>query len=136
MVKIKSFKERVGLMAKISEEVKKLIQEIRPALVATAGKNGRPNVSPKGSFRIFDDEHVLFVDLRSPQTIANLKENPQLSAIGLNPDTRQGWRIWGKAEEFLTSGELFEKITQEYAGKGKGTVNHVVKIAVDEAILL
>ncbi|MCX8127011.1 MAG: pyridoxamine 5'-phosphate oxidase family protein, partial [Dehalococcoidia bacterium] len=34
---------------KLTEELKRLIMEGMPAIVATADKNGRPNVSPKGS---------------------------------------------------------------------------------------
>ena len=45
-------------MAKLSEEAKKAIAEFGVALVATASKDGKPNVSPKGSFRVLDDEHV------------------------------------------------------------------------------
>ncbi len=50
-------------MAKLSEEAKKIISEVHPALVATASKDGKPNVSPKGSFRVLDDEHVIFIEM-------------------------------------------------------------------------
>ncbi len=46
-------------MAKLTEEAKKLIGETGPALVATASKDGKPNVSLKGSFRVLDDEHII-----------------------------------------------------------------------------
>ena len=119
-------------MAKLSEDVKKVIGEIRPALVATASKDGKPNVSAKGSFRVLDDEHVVFSDVASPRTIANLKENPQVAAIVLDPATRKGCRIWGKAE-ILDSGEQFDAVSARL-GKMGAKVNHVVKIAVEEAI--
>ena len=121
-------------MIKLSLELKQAISQIKPAFVATADRAGQPNVSPKGSLRVFDDEHLVFADLMSPQTIHNLKENPLLSIIGLNPTTRKGWRIWGKADEIITSGELFDQLTKEYSNKGK--VNHVVKIKVEKALLL
>ena len=120
-------------MTKITEELAKAVSEIKPALVATAGKDGRPNVSPKGSLRVLDDRHLVFADLRSPRTVDNLKENPLVSIIGLNPETRKGWRVWGKAVEIITSGDLFEKFREEYAEKGK--LNHVVKILVEEGIV-
>ena len=52
---------------KMSADVKKSIAECGPALIATASKSGRPNVSPKGSLKVLDDEHVVFADVRSPQ---------------------------------------------------------------------
>lgn len=119
-------------MARLTEEAKKIIGELRPALIATANKDGKPNVSPKGSFRVLDDEHVAFADIASPRTIVNLRENPQLSAIVFDAATRKGCRIWGKAE-VLESGELFDTISAEYATKGM-KVKHLVKVAVEEAI--
>ena len=119
-------------MAKISEEVKKIISEVRPAMVATASKNGRPNVSPRGSFRVLDDEHVIFTDGGRMYTLANLRENPKVSAIVYNAETRQGCRIWGTAE-IIESGEVFDRIAAEASARGI-TINHLVKVAVKEQI--
>ncbi len=120
-------------MAKLSEEAKKVVGELGPALVATASKDGKPNVSPKGSFRVLDDEHIIFADINSPRTMANLGENPQLSAIVFDRSTRKGCRIWGKAVEISDSGDLFDKVSAEYAPRGM-KVKHVVKVAVDEVM--
>jgi len=120
-------------MSIITEELKQAIVKIKPAMIATANKNGQPNVSPKGSLRVLDDNHLVFADLRSPQTIRNLRENPYLSIIGLDAGTREGWRVWGKADAILTSGELFDKFSHEYSSKGK--VNHIVKIIVEKQVV-
>ena len=120
-------------MGSISEELKAVISQIKPAMVATASKTGQPNVSPKGSLRVLDDQHLVFADLRSPQTIKNLKENAYLSIIALDPAKGKGWRVWGKADEIMTSGKLYDQFSDEYANKGK--VNHVVKILVEKAML-
>lgn len=120
-------------MAKLSEEAKKAIGELGPSVVATANKDGKPNVSLKGSFRVLDDEHILFADIASPRTTANLKENPQLSAIVFDAANRKGCRVWGKAVEILDSGNLFDTISAEYSAKGM-KVKHVVKVKVDEVI--
>ena len=85
-------------MTILSSEAKAMIAATRPAMVATANMSGRPNVSPKGSFQVLDDEHVLFADVSSPHTIANLQVNPYLSAIVFDPAARHGCRIWGKAQ--------------------------------------
>ena len=117
-------------MAKLSEEIKTIIAEIRPGIIATASKDGKPNVSAKGSFRVLDDEHVIFADINSPRTITNLKENPYVSALVVHPRTLKGCRIWGKAE-ILTSGALFDQMNKEFTEKGL-KVNHVVKIKIDK----
>ena len=121
-------------MAILSEEAKKIIAEVHPALIASASKDGKPNVSPKGSFQVLDDEHVVFADIASPRTMANLRENPQVSVIVYEPAARKGCRIWGKAE-ILESGDLVDAFSSEFA-KMKMKVKGVVKITVEEFNIL
>ena len=118
-------------MAKIWIEVKKAVADCSPALVATAGKTGKPNVSAKGSFRVLDDEHVAFALIKSPQTLANLRENAQVAIICLDPKTRSGCRISGKPELF-DSGPVFDLFSKEYAER-KMEVICAVKVAVEDA---
>jgi predicted pyridoxine 5'-phosphate oxidase superfamily flavin-nucleotide-binding protein len=117
-------------MTKLTDEAKKAIGEIRPSLVATASSIGKPNVSAKGSLRVLDDEHVVFADIASPRTVANIRENPQVAVICLDAAARKGCRIWGKGNIF-NSGELFDQLTAEYAEKNM-EVKNVVKVAVEE----
>lgn len=120
-------------MGKLSPELIDAIAQIRPAMVATSSKTGQPNVSPKGSLGVLDDEHIIFADLRSPQTVSNLRENPQISIIGFDPVHRKGWRVWGTVDAILTSGELYEKVSRAFLEKGK--VNHVVKVVVTKGTI-
>ncbi len=117
-------------MAKLTEEAKKAIGEIRPALVATVSKTGKPNVSAKGSLRVLDDDHVIFADIASPRSVANIKDNPQVAIICLDASARKGCRIWGKGE-IISSGEIFDKVSSEFAGRNM-KVRNVVKVDVGE----
>jgi len=117
-------------LALMSETIKQIITEIRPGIIATANKDGKPNVSAKGSLRVLDDEHVIFADMSSPRTTANLRENPQVSILIFHPKTMRGCRIWGKAE-VMDSGDVFENLRSEYDARNI-KVNHVIKIAVEE----
>jgi hypothetical protein len=117
-------------MAKLTEEAKKNIGAIHPAFVATASKTGKPNVSAKGSLRILDDEHVIFADVASPRTIANIKENPQVAVICLEAASRKGCRIWGRGD-IISSGELFNAVAAELA-KRNMKIKNVVKVTVQE----
>jgi predicted pyridoxine 5'-phosphate oxidase superfamily flavin-nucleotide-binding protein len=117
----------------INNQLKDLISQIKPAMVATAAKTGQPNVSPKGSLRVLDEQHLLFADLRSPITTNNLRENPYLSMIGFDPATRIGWRVWGKVVEITDSGDLYDRLRDEYAAKGK--VNYAIKVLVEKGMV-
>ena len=116
-------------MAKLSETAKILIGEIHPALVATASKDGKPNVSAKGSLRVLDDEHVVFVDVASPRTLANIKENPQVSVLVLDAASLRSCRIWGTSE-IINSGKLFDDISKEFAAR-KIIVKNIIKVVVE-----
>jgi uncharacterized protein len=117
-------------MARLSDVAREIINEAHPGWVATADQSGQPNVSAKGSFRVLDEEHVMFADVASPRTIANLTENPLLSAVVYDPLKRRGCRIWGRAE-VLSSGELMERVKRELAER-KMEAKHVVVIFVDD----
>ena len=119
-------------MAKLTEEAKNLIAELRPAFIATTSKDGMPNVAPKGSFRVADDEHVIFGEMGQRHTLANLRENPQVSAIVLDAVNRKGCRIWGKAE-VLDSGDLLEAMAAEFAARGV-KIPYLVKVTVEEVV--
>jgi predicted pyridoxine 5'-phosphate oxidase superfamily flavin-nucleotide-binding protein len=121
-------------MAKLPEEAKRIISGVVPAFVATASKNGKPNVSPKGSFRVLDDEHVVFAEMASPQTIANIRENPQVSVLVFDPDTWGGCRISGKAQ-IIESGELLDSFKAQFAPM-KMEVHSVVKVKVEHTAIM
>jgi uncharacterized protein len=117
-------------MAKLSDEAKNFLRDKRVALVATAGKNGKPNVSPKGLIKVLDDEHVAFADIASPRTMANLAENPQVAIIVFDTGTRKGCRLWGKTE-VLDSGDDFEAMSAVLA-KMRMKVKHLVRVTLDQ----
>jgi uncharacterized protein len=120
-------------MTMLSEEAKTFIKDTHPGFIATASASGRPNVSLKGSLRVLDDEHIVFADIHSPNTISNLVENPQVAAMVFEPSTRHGCRVWGTAT-ILSSGELFEQSNVELASRNM-KANHLVVITVEEFVV-
>lgn len=117
---------------KLTPELQKLMTEGMPAMVATSSKSGRPNVSPKGSLRILDEEHLIFAESASPRTIANLRENPQVAVLCLNMSSRKGCRIWGNGE-IVSSGPLFDQVAKDVMERRKQKINNVVKISIEDA---
>jgi predicted pyridoxine 5'-phosphate oxidase superfamily flavin-nucleotide-binding protein len=60
-------------MAILTEDMKRVIREQRLAFYATVCEDGSPNLSPKGTTYVLDDDHLFFADIRSPQTVANIR---------------------------------------------------------------
>ena len=71
----------------ISEKVKALIRSAwddgAPCLLATQGRNG-PNVSPKGSMLVFDDDHLAYWERSKKQALENLGHDKRVCVIYAN----------------------------------------------------
>jgi predicted pyridoxine 5'-phosphate oxidase superfamily flavin-nucleotide-binding protein len=98
------------MSVKISAELQEFIKG-KQGWVATASRDGTPNVSIKGSLRILDDEHLVFADIFSLKTRKNLQENPKVAIMVYDADSRRGYAFKGKAEQ-VESGPLFEQTVE------------------------
>lgn len=118
-------------MAKISDEIKHFLERQKLGFVATISPDNTPNVSPKGTILAWDDEHLIFADIKSPQTISNLENNPSVEINVVDPILRKGYRFKGKGM-ILKDNEEFSKILKFYEEKGiKSKINAVVMVKVD-----
>jgi hypothetical protein len=100
--------------------------------VATASKDGIPNVSIKGSLRVLDDEHLVFADIFSMKTRKNLLENPRVAVMVFEDASRRGYMFKGSVE-LSTSGPLYNQ-TLEGIRKAMPQLpapKYVVKVAVE-----
>jgi predicted pyridoxine 5'-phosphate oxidase superfamily flavin-nucleotide-binding protein len=62
-------------VAILTEEMKQFVREQRLGFIATVCPDNTPNLSPKGTLTVWDNEHLVFADIRSPGTIGNLRLN-------------------------------------------------------------
>jgi len=81
----------------LTSDMKRVIEEQRLGFVATAGPDGTPNVSPKGTFAVLDDRTIAFAEIRSPATIRNLRANPRIEVNFVDVFVRKGYRFAGTA---------------------------------------
>ena len=125
-------------MGILTEDMKRLVTEQRLGFVATVCPDGTPNLSPKGTTAIWDDDHIVFADIRSPATVSNLRRNPSTEINVVDPMVRKGYRFKGVAS-VLTEGVLFEQIVDFYRAKRNldvGLIRSVVLVRIDEAMPL
>ncbi|MFK5037181.1 pyridoxamine 5'-phosphate oxidase family protein, partial [Klebsiella pneumoniae] len=62
----------------ITEEVKNYIDKSVLCWLATSNRQNEPNVSPKEIFTYKDDKTLLIANIASPNSIANINENPNV----------------------------------------------------------
>jgi hypothetical protein len=120
----------------ISEKVRALINNAwtdgYPCLLATAGAEG-PNISPKGSMLVFDDEHLAYWERSKRQALANLGGDNRVCVIYANFPAQRGGqmdsgflRFYGTAELYESGPmreAIFQRLTkreQEHDGADKG----------------
>src|SRR5258705_12524 len=93
----------------LTADMKRVVEEQRLGFVATVCPDGTPNLSPKGTTAVWDDEHLVFANMRSPGTIANLRLNPSVEVNIVDPFGRKGYRFKGTAS-VLESGPAYERV--------------------------
>jgi predicted pyridoxine 5'-phosphate oxidase superfamily flavin-nucleotide-binding protein len=95
-------------MAILTEDMKRVIREQRLGFYATVCEDGSPNLSPKGTTYVLDDDHLFFADIRSPQTVANIRRGSLVEVNVVDPLVRKGYR-------FKRPGEIHDCGTSRYA---------------------
>lgn len=85
-------------MGIITQEMRKIVGSAKLAFVATVCEDGSPNLSPKGSLLVHDDDHLVFMNMASPTTVANLRRDPRLEVNVIDFLLRRGYRFKGTAE--------------------------------------
>ncbi len=116
----------------ITQKIRKLLSEQKLGFVATVSPDGTPNLSPKGTIIVWDENTLAFADIRSPQTVKNLKNNPSIEINVVDPFYRKGFRFKGIAE-VITSGKEYNKIILYYKKSGvKSSVKSVVLVKVKQ----
>jgi predicted pyridoxine 5'-phosphate oxidase superfamily flavin-nucleotide-binding protein len=84
-------------MGVLTADMKRVVEEQRLGYVATVCPDGTPNLSPKGTTAVWDDDHLVFANIRSPGTMANLRLNPSVEINIVDPFVRKGYRFKGVA---------------------------------------
>jgi uncharacterized protein len=103
-------------MGVLTQDMKRVV-ETQLGFIATVCPDGSPNLSPKGTTAVWDDDHLVFADIQSPGTVANLESNPSIEINLVDQLTRKGYRFKGSAVVH-TEGPVFERGIQFYEDRG------------------
>src|SRR5215813_11714951 len=101
-------------MTILTADMKRVIAEQKLGFVATVNADGTPNLSPKGTMQALDDEHIVFADIRSPGTMANIARNPAMEINFVDPFNRKGYRFKGTARVVAKGTPEFATLLARY----------------------
>jgi len=117
----------------LTDDMKRVVEQQQLGFVATVSADGLPNLSPKGTTAIWDDDHLIFADICSPGTIANLRGNPAIEINVVDPLVRKGYRFKGTAR-VVDDGSEYEAGLAFYRRRGSTSAKpHIVLVKVDLA---
>jgi len=120
-------------MAALTDDMKRVVEEQQLGFIATVCPDGSPNLSPKGTLAVWDDDHLIFADICSPGTVANLAANPSVEINVVDPLVRKGYRFKGTARVF-GEGPDFDAGVALYRSRGSTSAKpHIVLVTVEFA---
>ena len=101
-------------MVIISNELKQFIENQKLGYVATVSPDNTPNVSPKGTIIVWNQDKLVFADIKSPNTISNLQKNPSIEINVVDPIKRRGYRFKGKVSILQNGSESASQLVIQY----------------------
>ncbi|MGA2913599.1 MAG: pyridoxamine 5'-phosphate oxidase family protein [Methanoregula sp.] len=96
-------------MVKLTADMKEAFGKMKVFPVATATKDGTPNVIPLGIAELVSDDTVWFVDNFMNKTLSNLRTNPKIAFFVWGPEIKGCYQVKGVAA-IRTSGKEYDEM--------------------------
>ncbi len=126
----------MAISVKLTSDMQRVLNEQRLGFVASVCEDGTPNLSPRGTTTVWDDEHIVFADICSPGTIANIRHHPIVEINVVDPVIRKGYRFKGSAT-IHQQGPIFEQGLAFYRQRGTMSfIRSIVLVQVERAMPL
>ena len=96
-------------MAKLTQDMKDVMEKTRGYAVATCTKDGIPNVVPIHHVKALSDDELMMADIFMTKTLENIKENPVMAISVWDWDVkpRKGYQFKG-IPRIETSGKIYD----------------------------
>jgi hypothetical protein len=122
----------------LTEELKAIISAYPLGFVASVNDDGTPNLSPKGTFVILDDQHLGFGHIRSPRTLANIARRPAVEINFLDVLARKAARVSGTCEVLPRGTPGFDALypSFEHWGEYAKVMKALVRVTITKAVLV
>src|SRR4051812_48046511 len=105
----------------LTTDMRAVIEAAHLCFAATVTPDGRPNLSPKGTIRVWDDARLFFLDIASPGTRANLAHTPWMELNVVEQLSRRGYRFSGPAAVHVAGSAVYDEATRRVYGDAPPT---------------
>ena len=122
----------------ITSEMRRIAENHPLGLVGTVNSDGTPNVSPKGTSMVLDENTILFGEIRSPATLRNIGERPAMEINFVDVLTRRCFRAKGIAEAIPRGTDAFERLYPHFERWGDlaPRMRHIIRLRVSRASIV
>ena len=97
---------------KLTVDIKAYIDKSVLCWLATASIENIPNVSPKEIFNYYGSDKIIVANIASPQTVRNIKQNPNVCLSFIDILIQKGFQVKGTAK-------IIEKKDSEFSDMEK-----------------
>ena len=104
---LKTESQAMAISRKIRDLILSAWDDGAPCLVATQGPDG-PNISPKGSMVVFDDEHLAYWERSKKQALANVGHDKRICVMYANFAAQRAGKLESGFLRFYGTVELHE----------------------------
>jgi predicted pyridoxine 5'-phosphate oxidase superfamily flavin-nucleotide-binding protein len=96
-------------MAKLTQDMKDVMEKTRGYAIATCAKNSIPNVVPIHFVKILSDDEIMMADIFMKKTFENIQQNPVMAISVWDWDVkpRKGYQFKG-TPRIETSGKNYD----------------------------
>ena len=124
----------IELTEEMAQAINNALLDRMPCLVASAARDGTPDLAYRGSMMVFDKEHLAYWERSRGETLANLEENSKVVVLYRNSTTRQTWRFYGEAtihRDGQLRQEIMERVVELELNQDPERKGYAVLIRVD-----
>ncbi len=97
---------------KLNDEMKKIIKD-ELAYIATVGEDGLPDIGPKRTMRVLDDNRLIYCDNTGGRHYANINVNGKNIIAFVKRNDNLGFRFEGTAKSYTDDEHM--NLAKEYA---------------------
>lgn len=86
-------------MNTLDDSMKAMLAKQLP-IQATVSKDGLPDIGPKRSLRLYDDQTLIFNENTGGQTLQNIRDGSKIAVAIIDREALDGYRFFGRPEVF------------------------------------
>ena len=117
----------------LTEEIKRFIEGIPLAAVATADVSGNPHLALGSCIKALDEHHLVLENWYCQTTLRNLGQNPRIAIAVLGQDSKIGYQFIGNVVHGYDIAILNGYVPEAEQSGGPQTLTRIV-VRVDEIL--